>query len=55
MLPDITGVGYTMVIISLLVSIYYNMVTAWAFHYLFTSLTARLPWELCNNSWNTAS
>ncbi|KAK7469916.1 hypothetical protein BaRGS_00036079, partial [Batillaria attramentaria] len=51
--PLFKGVGYSMVLISALVSVYYNMVTAWAFHFLFTSLTARLPWGFCNNTWNT--
>ncbi|XP_070198562.1 uncharacterized protein [Littorina saxatilis] len=51
--PLFKGVGYAMVLISALVSIYYNMVTAWAFHFLFTSLTSRLPWGFCNNTWNT--
>ena len=52
--PLFKGVGYAMVLISALVSIYYNMVTAWALHFLFTSLTSRLPWGFCNNTWNTA-
>jgi solute carrier family 6 amino acid transporter-like protein 5/7/9/14 len=51
--PLFKGLGYSMVLISFLVSIYYNMVTAWALHFLFTSLTSRLPWESCNNFWNT--
>jgi SNF family Na+-dependent transporter len=41
-----------MVLSSLIVSIYYNMINAWAFHYLFSSMSASLPWLNCDNKWN---
>lgn len=47
------GVGISMVIVSALVGIYYNMVVAWSFLYLFTSMTSKLPWISCKNAWNT--
>ncbi|XP_064608266.1 uncharacterized protein LOC135472612 [Liolophura sinensis] len=51
--PLLKGVGVSMVIISALVSLYSNMVVAWSFLYLFTSMTSKLPWISCKNTWNT--
>ncbi|XP_064626053.1 sodium- and chloride-dependent glycine transporter 1-like isoform X2 [Lineus longissimus] len=51
--PMFTGIGIGMVIVSGLVAIYYNMIIAWSFYYLFASFTAHLPWEGCYNWWNT--
>lgn len=50
--PIFKGIGISMVLASTLVGIYYNMVNAWAFHYLFSSMMAALPWLTCNNPWN---
>ncbi|XP_060064335.1 uncharacterized protein LOC132544711 [Ylistrum balloti] len=51
--PLFKGIGISMVLSSAIVSIYYNMVNAWAFHFLFASMTGVLPWLGCNNYWNT--
>ncbi|XP_041359427.1 uncharacterized protein LOC121375829 [Gigantopelta aegis] len=51
--PLFKGIGYAMVLVSGVLSIYYNMVNAWAVYYLFTSMTSVLPWQLCTNPWNT--
>eukprot|EP00105_Crassostrea_gigas_P036551 XP_019920699.1 PREDICTED: sodium- and chloride-dependent glycine transporter 1 [Crassostrea gigas] len=50
--PIFKGIGISMVLASTLVGIYYNMVNAWAFHYLFSSMMAALPWLTCSNPWN---
>ncbi|CAC5382400.1 Sodium- and chloride-dependent neutral and basic amino acid transporter B(0+),Sodium-dependent proline transporter,Sodium- and chloride-dependent glycine transporter 1,Sodium-dependent dopamine transporter,Sodium-and chloride-dependent glycine transporter 2,Sodium-dependent neutral amino acid transporter B(0)AT2,Sodium- and chloride-dependent transporter XTRP3B [Mytilus coruscus] len=50
--PLFKGIGMAMVLSSFVVSIYYNMVNAWAVHYLFSSMTATLPWFNCGNDWN---
>lgn len=51
----VSGIGISMVLASTLVGIYYNMVNAWAFHYLFSSMMAALPWLTCSNPWNQDS
>lgn len=43
-----------MFLVSTLVSIYYNMVIAWAFFYTFASFASDVPWKTCQNEWNTA-
>lgn len=46
--PIFQGIGYGMMIVSSLVAIYYNMIIAWAFYYLFASFTDELPWKDCS-------
>ncbi|KAF4788988.1 Sodium- and chloride-dependent neutral and basic amino acid transporter B(0+) [Turdus rufiventris] len=41
------GVGITMVIISAFVTIYYNVIIAYALYYLFASFQKVLPWSDC--------
>ncbi|XP_049623883.1 sodium-dependent dopamine transporter isoform X2 [Suncus etruscus] len=53
--PLLKGVGFTVILISLYVGFFYNVIIAWALHYLFSSFTAELPWTHCNNSWNSAA
>lgn len=45
--PFFQGVGITMVIVSTLVCIYYNVIVAYALYYLFASFTKVLPWSYC--------
>lgn len=52
--PLFKGLGIAMVIVSGLTSLYYNMILAWTFYYLFASFTSDLPWATCDNKdWNT--
>jgi len=51
--PIFKGVGFCAVLIAFFVSFYYNVIIGWAFHFLFSSLSMRLPWKDCNNDWNT--
>lgn len=42
-----------MLIISVLIAIYYNIIMCWTLYYLFASLKGSLPWANCRNDWNT--
>ncbi|XP_049679548.1 sodium-dependent proline transporter-like isoform X5 [Accipiter gentilis] len=66
--PLLKGIGIAMLITSSLVSLYYNVIIAWAFYYLGSSFQSPLPWScdapgnayLCQNasgivSWVSAS
>ncbi|WAR01240.1 DAT-like protein, partial [Mya arenaria] len=41
------------VLIAFYTDFFYNVVIAWALHFFFASFTKNLPWETCNNDWNT--
>ncbi|XP_062845439.1 sodium-dependent noradrenaline transporter [Trichomycterus rosablanca] len=51
--PVFKGVGYTVIVIALYVGFYYNVIIAWSLYYLFSSFTTKLPWQNCNNTWNS--
>lgn len=34
-------------------SFYYNVIIGWSFYYLGGSFSGQLPWNDCNNTWNT--
>ncbi|XP_051255873.1 sodium- and chloride-dependent GABA transporter ine [Dicentrarchus labrax] len=51
--PLLKGVGMASVAISFIMCTYYNVVITWALYYLFSSFQATLPWQNCNNTWNT--
>ncbi|XP_006821283.1 sodium- and chloride-dependent taurine transporter-like [Saccoglossus kowalevskii] len=51
--PLFQGIGYANTVIVQWLNIYYIVILAWAFFYMFHSFTAKLPWETCGNWWNT--
>ncbi|XP_049589297.1 sodium- and chloride-dependent GABA transporter 2 isoform X1 [Syngnathus scovelli] len=51
--PLFSGMGYGSQVVVLYSSIYYIIILAWAFLYLFSSFSSELPWASCSNSWNT--
>jgi SNF family Na+-dependent transporter len=51
--PFFLGIGIAMVVITSLCSVYYNVIMAWAFFYMFDSFRSTVPWKDCNNTWNT--
>ncbi|XP_058256492.1 sodium- and chloride-dependent glycine transporter 2 [Hemibagrus wyckioides] len=56
-IPALQGCGIAMLIISVLIAIYYNIIMCWTLYYLFASfasLKGLLPWTYCTNEWNTA-
>ena len=46
--PYLGGVGYACVVVCLLVGMYYNMIIAWCFYYLFASFQDPLPYSSCS-------
>uniref|UniRef100_A0A672Z5N3 Transporter n=1 Tax=Sphaeramia orbicularis TaxID=375764 RepID=A0A672Z5N3_9TELE len=53
--PLFEGLGYGSQVIMLYTVMYYIVILAWAFLYLFSSFTSELPWARCNNTWNTGT
>ncbi|KAI1902894.1 hypothetical protein AGOR_G00021010 [Albula goreensis] len=51
--PLLKGVGLATVAISFIMCTYYNVIITWGLYYLFSSFQSPLPWENCNNTWNT--
>ncbi|CAB3999928.1 Sodium- and chloride-dependent GABA transporter 1 [Paramuricea clavata] len=50
--PLFGGIGYANMVISFMVSIYYNVILAWSCYYFFNSFKANLPWVGCDHPWN---
>lgn len=53
MCPILKGAGLATVIMSFLLSTYYNVIMSWALFYFFSSFSSTLPWENCDNEWNS--
>nr|XP_046197219.1 solute carrier family 6 member 22, tandem duplicate 2 isoform X4 [Oncorhynchus gorbuscha] len=51
--PLFEGLGYGSQVVVLYTGVYYIIILAWAFLYLFYSFSLELPWASCKNSWNT--
>ena len=41
------------VVMSWLLTTYYNVIMSWAIFYLISSMTSSLPWEQCEHTWNS--
>ncbi|XP_062853956.1 sodium- and chloride-dependent GABA transporter 2-like [Trichomycterus rosablanca] len=51
--PLFQGLGFGAQVVVFYSSIYYIIILAWAFFYLFSSFSSELPWASCSNPWNT--
>ncbi|XP_052285937.1 sodium- and chloride-dependent glycine transporter 2-like isoform X2 [Dreissena polymorpha] len=49
--PSAKGIGIAMGLISLVASIYYNVIIAYTLYYLFASMQKVLPWTKCRDEW----
>ena len=47
------GVGFAMIAVAFLCTIYYNVVIAWVIYYMYASIGSVVPWKYCGNKWNT--
>ncbi|XP_063156001.1 sodium-dependent neutral amino acid transporter B(0)AT3-like [Candoia aspera] len=45
--PFLGGIGYACMMVSFIISIYYNMILAWVMWYLGNSFRDPLPWSIC--------
>ncbi|KAJ9601472.1 hypothetical protein L9F63_000389, partial [Diploptera punctata] len=53
--PLFKGAGLASVVISFVMSTYYNVIIAYTLYYFFTSFKSDAPWSTCGNRWNTAN
>ncbi|XP_055895557.1 sodium- and chloride-dependent taurine transporter-like [Biomphalaria glabrata] len=53
LVPLFQGIGLASAIIVFYLDCYYNVILTWIFYYFFASFTSELPWQNCNNEWNT--
>jgi len=49
------GLGYSMVLTNSVITVYYNVVIAWAIFYMFAAMSEPLIWDTCGNEWNTCA
>ncbi|XP_012588956.1 PREDICTED: orphan sodium- and chloride-dependent neurotransmitter transporter NTT5 [Condylura cristata] len=52
--PWIGGVGYSSVLVCLVMGSYYSVLTAWSLYYLVQSFQSPLPWTLCPTLGNSS-
>ncbi|XP_034726230.1 sodium- and chloride-dependent neutral and basic amino acid transporter B(0+) [Etheostoma cragini] len=45
--PILQGVGVAMVVVTFIVSVYYNVIIAYSLYYMFASFQSPLPWSSC--------
>ncbi|KAJ8673949.1 hypothetical protein QAD02_005211 [Eretmocerus hayati] len=55
MSPIFKGAGFAIVIVNVICTMYYNVIISYPLYFLVMSLRWKLPWEDCDNSWNTYS
>ncbi|XP_034950480.1 sodium- and chloride-dependent glycine transporter 1-like [Chelonus insularis] len=51
--PLFKGAGFAVVIVNIICTMYYNVIISYPIMFLIMSLRSKLPWEDCDNPWNT--
>lgn len=49
----VLGIGFAMIAVAFLCTVYYNVIVAWVLYYMYASMRKEVPWKYCNNEWNT--
>ncbi|KAK3599567.1 hypothetical protein CHS0354_035806 [Potamilus streckersoni] len=49
--PSGKGIGIAQGLISLVATVYYNVIMAYTLYYMFASMQATLPWTVCKEEW----
>ncbi|XP_054717827.1 sodium- and chloride-dependent glycine transporter 2-like [Uloborus diversus] len=50
-IPIAKGVGVAMVLLSVMVCIYYNVIMSYTLYYIVQSFRSEVPWQKCNDWW----
>ena len=53
LVPGLSGLGYGMTLLPILLKTYYTVVMAYAWFYLFSGFRNTLPWSNCTNDFNS--
>ena len=53
LVPGLSGIGYGMVLIPIIINSYYTVIMGYSWFFLFSGFTNKLPWTDCSNDFNT--
>ena len=53
LVPGLSGIGYGMVLIPIIINAYYTVIMGYSWFFLFSGFTSKLPWMDCSNDFNT--
>ena len=53
LVPGLSGIGYGMVLIPIIINAYYTVIMGYSWFFLFSGFTSKLPWSDCSNDFNT--
>ena len=53
LVPGLSGIGYGMVLIPIIINAYYTVIMGYSWFFLFSGFTSKLPWSDCSNEFNT--
>ncbi|KAJ6649291.1 Sodium- and chloride-dependent glycine transporter 1 [Pseudolycoriella hygida] len=53
--PVFKGVGFAIIVVNLITLSYYNIIIAYPVLFMLKSVNSILPWQDCNNVWNTVN